>query len=122
MKKIIGIKLLVIALILTSLTTDSLAQTRIRFAKGRSAASVKGTLAPGGSRQYAINLRAEQTVIVNVSSGNSNVELEVSDVHGKFDGEFSYADVYTDANGDHWIKVRNKGNRSTSYTMTVSAR
>jgi hypothetical protein len=125
MKKLIGIKILTIALILTSLTTNSLAstaETRIRFVKGRSSATVKGTLAPGASRTYALNLRSEQTFIVNITSGNRNVELEVSDVHGKFETDASYANVYTDANGDHWIEVRNKGKRATSYTMTVSAR
>jgi len=42
MKKLFGIKLLAVAVLLASLTTDSLALSRIRFAPGRSSATVRG--------------------------------------------------------------------------------
>lgn len=109
---------------LVTLTTDSLAQTRISFAKGRSAATVRGAVASGGTRQYAINVREGQLMTIQITSGNNKIQLDVDDSGGHLDyyGD-GYAQITTDAGGgDHWITLENQGSRSTSYTMTISVR
>ncbi|HEY0429983.1 MAG TPA: hypothetical protein VGC76_19520 [Pyrinomonadaceae bacterium] len=121
MKKLFGIKLLAAALILTTLSTTLMAQSRIRFARGATSTTLSGTLAAGGSRGYVIRLSEGQTFTVNVSGGNDEISIKVSDVHGAFNEEYGYFETETDANGDHYITIRNNGRRSTRYTMTVSA-
>jgi len=122
MLKKFGFKFVVIAVIALSLVTDSLAaQTRIRFASGATSKTLSGTLAGGGSRSFVIRLAINQEFSVNVSSGNDQISIKVKDVHGPFDEEYGNFETTTDANGDHYITIRNRGRRSTNYTMTVSA-
>ena len=121
MKKLIGIKILAATLIIFSLASDSLAQTRITFARGRTSKTLSGTLAAGGARSYVIRLSIDQTFTVDVSSGNDEISIKVRDVHGSFNEEFGSFETTTDANGDHYITIRNTGRRSTRFTMTVSA-
>lgn len=123
MKKLIGMKILAIALVLTSLATDSLAQTRIRFVRGRSAATVNGSLASGATRQYTLSVSENQSMTIQVTSGNNKIQIDVDDVHGHIDYyEDGYAQLTTDANGDHSITLKNQGGRATTFTMTVSVR
>jgi len=123
MRKIFGIKLLAAALILATLSTNSFAFSRIRFGRGRSSATVAGTLAPGGVTKYVLTAREYQTMTVRLSSGNDNIRFEIADTHGKFDTYYDgYAQIETDANGDHWITLKNRGRYATRFTMTVSVR
>ena len=123
MKKIIGIKILTIALILATLTTNSIAQTRISFGRNRTSATVTGTLASGATREYVLTAKEYQTMTIRLSSGNGEVSFDASDVHGSFgDHDDGYAQFETDANGNHWITLENTGNRSTRYTLTVTIR
>ena len=48
------VRLLAIILIAVSLNTFSFAQTRIKFARGRSAAMIKGTIAGGATREFGL--------------------------------------------------------------------
>jgi hypothetical protein len=121
MKKLIGIKLLAVALILATLTTTLMAQSRLRFGRGATSTSVSGTLAAGGARNYVIRLSEGQTFTINVTSGNDDISIQASDVHGDFNAVDNYFETETDANGDHYITIRNSGRRSTRFTMTVSA-
>ncbi|MGC2235736.1 MAG: hypothetical protein WA584_06220 [Pyrinomonadaceae bacterium] len=123
MKKLIGIKFLAVALILVSLTTDTMAQTRITFGRGRTSATVTGTLGSGSTREYVLTARESQTMTISLSSGNDEVTFDASDVHGSFgEHEDGYAQFDTDANGNHWITLENTGNRATKYTMRVTIR
>jgi hypothetical protein len=121
MRKLIGIKILAAFLVVMFLTTDSLAQTRIRFSRGNTSATLSGVLAAGASRGYVIRLSSGQTFTVNVSSGNEEISIKVRDVHGSFNEEYGSFETETDANGDHYITLKNNGRRSTRFTMTVSA-
>ena len=121
MKKIIGLELLALALILTTLTTDLMAATRISFSRGATSKTLSGSVAPGGARTYVIRLGEGQTFSINVRSNNGEVSVQARDIHGNFDEEYSYFETETDASGDHYITVRNNGRRATRYTMTVSA-
>ena len=122
MKKLIGIKILAIALILATLTTDTMAQTRIRFARGRTSATMSGTLPSGSTRAYVLSVRRGQTMTVNVTSGNNNIQIDVDDVDGHIEYGDGYSQIYTKNNGDHWVTLENQGSRITKYTMTVTVR
>lgn len=123
MKKYIGIKLLAVALLLTTLASDTMAATRIRFARGRSSATVTGTIPAGGVREYVLTAQEYQTMTVRLSSNNGDVTFDASDIHGSFgEHEQGYAQFETDANGNHWITLENAGDYSTRYTLTVSVR
>lgn len=123
MKKIIGIKLLTIALILTVLATDSLAQTRIKFARGRSAATLSGSISSGGVREFVINVRSGQTMTIQVTSGNNKIDLEVTGRNGHLGwGDNGFAEVEINDNGDHYIALKNSGRAATRYSMTVTVR
>ena len=122
MLKKFGIKFVVIAAIALSLVTDSMAQTRLRFASGGTSKTVSGTLGAKASRKYVIRLSEGQTFTVSVSANNGDVSIRAADVHGAFEEEFGGTfEVETDATGDHYITLKNNGSRSTRYTMTVSA-
>ena len=123
MRKFFGIKLFAVALILTTLATNSFALSRIRFAPGRSSATVAGVLGAGEVTKYVLTAREYQTMTVEVKSGNDDIRFSIADVHGLFDNyDNGYAEVETDANGNHWITLRNRGRYATRYTMTVRVR
>ena len=114
MLKKLGVKILVLMMMGIILTTDSLAQTRIRFGKGKSSASVSGTLAPGATRRYVLGARSGQTLTATVSCGNGKCDFTQGEYH-----DTSYSQ-YVDSNGDVVIGIDNHGSRSTNFTMTVS--
>ena len=123
--KHIGIKLALIALILTALTTDSPAQspTRVKFAKGRSAATLTGSLAPDAVREYVLGVSAGQTMTVQVTSGNNKIDLEITGRSGHLEwGDNGYAQVEINENGDHYVTVKNSGGKMTKFSMTVTVR
>ena len=114
MLKKLGVKMLVLAMIGLMAANDALAQTRIRFGRGRSSASVSGTMAAGGSRVYVLGARRGQTLNATLSCGNGNCDFGEGEQH-----DTSYSE-YVDRNGDVYITLHNHGRRSTSFTMTVS--
>ena len=123
MRKLFVTKILAVALLLTALTTDSFALSRIRFERGRSSATVAGTLRAGASTKYVLRAREYQTMTVVLRSGNDDVRFDIVDKHGRFEYYYDgYAQVETDANGDHWITLKNQGRGATRYTMTVTVR
>lgn len=123
MIKKFGMKMMLVALILTALTTDSLAQQRVRFAKGRSAATLTGALAPDATREYVLGVSAGQTMTVQVTSGNNKIDLEITGRSGHLEwGDNGYAQVEINENGDHYVTIKNSGSRATKFSMTVTVR
>jgi len=98
------------ALITTIFITDGLAQTRIRFARGRTSATLSGSVGGGGVRRYILAARAGQQLSGNVSSRNGCVKFT----------EGSTSLSFITESGDNWISVTNYCSRPTSFTMTVS--
>jgi hypothetical protein len=94
--------------------SDTLAQTRIRFARGRTSATVRGTLAAGATRGFVLGARRGQNLTATLSCGNGKCDFTQGDYH-----DTSYS-KYVDRNGDVYISIDNHGNRATSFTMTVS--
>jgi hypothetical protein len=123
MLKKIGLKVLIAALIVVSLSSDSLAQTRIRFARGRSAATMSGVIGAGGTRAYVLNVARGQTMTVQVTSGNNRIELDVDGPDGHIEyGDNGYSQIYIDRRGDHTITITNSGRAGTRFSLTVTVR
>lgn len=106
-------KFFVIALIVFSVSSEAFADTRIRFAKGRSSATVSGKIGTGGRVCYVAGARSGQTLTATVSSRSGKVQIFES-------GETSYT-LNVDYSGDQSVCVDNLRG-ATSYTLTVSIR
>jgi hypothetical protein len=107
---------------LSTFSSDAFAAARISFARGRSAATLSGTIPAGATREYVIGVRRNQTMTISVDSGNSQIVIDVDDVNGHLEYGDGFTQIETNANGDHWITLKNEGGRATRYTMTVSVR
>jgi hypothetical protein len=101
---------MVVLVAVTILGSASLAQTRIRFARGRTSASVSSSIGGKSQRKYMLAAREGQTLSANVSSRNGCVVL------GNQETSTSYE---TDA-GDNYIDLFNRCGTATSFTLTVS--
>ena len=108
-------KTLTLALILaiTALSTAAatVADTRIRFARGRTSATVGGTVRTGGRVCYVAGARRGQTLTATLSSRSGKVQIFES-------GDTSYT-LEVEQSGDQSICVDNVGG-ATRYTLTVS--
>jgi len=95
-------------------STDLMAQTRIRFARGRSSATVRGTLAAGATRGYVLRASAGQVLTGVLSSANGKCDFTQGALH---DTQYSQT---VDDDGDVYISIDNHGSRATTYTLTIS--
>ena len=86
------------------------AQTRIRFARGRTSATVSASLSGGATRTYVLGARYGQVLSGNVSSGNGCVIFS--------DGATSMSRITE--SGDNYVSITNRCRRLTRFTMTVS--
>ncbi|HVE59187.1 MAG TPA: hypothetical protein VNB22_20355 [Pyrinomonadaceae bacterium] len=115
MFKKIGVKILVLMMIGVMFTTDSMAQTRVRFAKGRSSATFSGTIRPGSSvRSYVLRAREGQTLTATLSSGNGKCDFTQGDYE-----DTQYSQVIEE-DGDVTFSIDNHGKRATTFTLTIS--
>ena len=103
-------KLAVIGLVISALEFSVDAQTRIRFAKGRTSATASDTLGGNATRTYSLGARSGQTLSGNVSSRNGCVEFTEGDTSTSF----------ITLNGNNYISITNNCNRGTGFTLTVS--
>lgn len=86
------------------------AQTRVKFAKGRTSATVSGSAAAYGNRTYVLGARYGQYLSANVSSRSDCV---------KFNNGATSTSFVT-RNGDNYLYLSNRCGRSVSFTLTVS--
>lgn len=104
-------KALVLMLMWIVSSSDALAQTtRIRFARGRTSATVSGSVAGNTFRDYVLSARRGQQLSANVSSRNNCVIFS----------QGSTGIGFTTDSGDNYINLNNTCGRTASYTMTVS--
>jgi hypothetical protein len=103
-------KAFTLILVLVVSSSDIFAQTRIRFARGSTSASVSGTLYGGDTRTYVLSARSGQYLSANVSSRNGCVTFQ--------NGATSAS--YTTISGNNRLYVGNGCGRQTSFTLTVS--
>lgn len=109
MKKV-TIKIFILIWVLAVSTTDLSAQTRIRFARGRTSATVTGSLVGGDERGYVLSARSGQYLSANVSSRNGCVVL----------GNGTTSLSFTTSSGNNYVYVSNGCGGTTSYNLTVS--
>lgn len=99
-------------------TADLTAQSRIRFRRGSSSATVSGRIgvnrgvAGANYRTYVVRAGAGQTISATLSSGNGKVAFAENDLT-------SYT-TETDSSRDYELHIYNGGANSTTYTLTVS--
>src|SRR5688572_9218855 len=106
-------KLFAITAIAVFSNIAAFADTRIRFAKGRTSATVTGRLSRGGRVCYFAGARAGQQFNVTVSSRSGRVMIFES-------GQTSY-NYEVEQSGDQSICVDNLAG-ATAYSLTVSIR
>lgn len=113
MVKRIGVQVVAVLLTLIVASSESLAQKRISFRKGTSAATVRGRISANGYTEYLINGRAGQVMTIKITSGNGAVTVNAGSASGKdFSLEMS--------GGDHLLSIVNTAAGATNYTLTVS--
>ena len=109
-----GLKVALMILVIVSMASDSIAQTNIKFARGRNSATIKGSISKNGDLRYTVRGKAGQVITVSVRSGNNYVFAGVEGVgQGRMvTGKLPYDSSYI-------IELSNGGN-ATNYTMTVT--
>lgn len=90
---------------------DAFGQTRIRFAKGRYSATVSGRLAYNYFKEYVVNAREGQYLMVSVKSGTGLVV-----VANNYETLYT-RDIYE--SGDYTFQIVNTGS-ATWFRMTVT--
>ena len=86
------------------------AQTRIRFARGRTSATVSGDIKANATRSYVLGAKSGQYLSGNVSSKNGCVKFA--------EGTTSLG--FTTESGDNIISITNTCRTATTFTLTVS--
>lgn len=109
MKKL-SVKFLILFLILIVSSADLLAQTRIRFARGRTSATVSGQIGGSIDRSFVLGARYGQVLSANVSSRNGCV---------KFNNGATSISYITNA-GDNFLYIINSCRNVTNFSITVS--
>jgi hypothetical protein len=99
--------------------TDSAAfsQTRVRFARGRTSATLSGTLSGDGSRSYVLGASRGQTMTVRVSSGSGRVWV---DIGGNDMGKGTSVELRS--TDDYIITVHNETGSATKYSLYIGIR
>ena len=91
-------------------TVEASAQTRIRFARGRTSASVTGSLSRGVTQKFVLGAKDGQYLSGNVSSKTGCV---------KFVGG-STATNFMTVGGSNYVSVTNSCREKTSFILTIS--
>src|SRR5690606_11469167 len=106
-------KAAVAALLVSAAAVNTFADIRIRFAKGRTSATVTGKVAEGGRICYVAGARRGQLLTATVSSNTGKVRIFES-------GETAYSSE-VEISGDQSVCVDNLSKAAT-YRLTVSIR
>lgn len=110
------VKIFAVLMIMGMLDSAAFSQTRIRFARGSSSATVSGSLYSGATRSYILGARRGQTMTVRVkSAGNVSVDIGGNDF-GRGDT------IELRSTDDYIITVHNDGSRTAKYSLYVSIR
>lgn len=102
----------IVLLLMIASVSELFAQTRIRFARGRTSTSVSGTIGNIGERDFVLRASAGQYLSANVSSSGGCIKFST----------ISTSQAYPTDSGDNWLKLMNMCRRPASFTMTVSIR
>ena len=107
-------KAFAIVMVIGLLSSSAFSQTRIRFARGASSATVTGNLSPGYVRSYVVGARAGQMLTVRVrSAGNVWLDIGGNDVGEQITIELNSTD-------DYIITVHNDDDHAARYSLYVA--
>lgn len=113
-------KLFVQFVLLTTISlmtsVELFAQTRIRFARGRSSTTVSGTIPAKSNRYFVVGARSGQYAVVALNTTRLQVFAS-----GTPKGESGGTSFDTNS-GDNEFGIYNPTNQAIRYTMTVSIR
>lgn len=113
-------KLLVHFVLITTISlmtsVELYAQTRIRFARGRSSTTITGTIPAKSNRYFVVSARGGQYAVVSLNTNRLQVFAS-----GTPKGESGGTSFETDS-GDNEFGIYNPTNSAIRYTMTVSIR
>lgn len=101
------------AILVSATAVNTFADIRIRFAKGRTSATVSGKVARGGRICYVAGARRGQSLTATITSNTRRVRIFES-------GETAYT-YEIEVTGDQSVCVDNLG-RAATYRLTVSIR
>ena len=116
MIKKISIYMVLLVTVFLMTSVELFAQSRIRFAKGRTTATVSGTIPAKSDKFFLVGARYGQIARVSVSPRSLQI---YSDAAPK--GESGRSDFET-RSGDNEFGLYNPTNRAVRYTMTISIR
>ncbi len=116
MLKKLSIQIVLLMTISLMTSVDLYAQTRIRFARGKSSATVSGNVGSGGSRSYILGAKRGQTMTVRVSSNNGQVSVDIGG------NDVGTGDTIELRSTDDYIITINNNGGSTRYSLYVSIR
>jgi hypothetical protein len=114
MLKKLALKFSILALAVFMTASDLTAQTRIRFRRGSSSATITGTLAAGATKGFVLRAMQGQILTGTLSSTNGKADFTQGNLH---DTQYSQT---VEENGDVYISIDNHGNRATRFTLTIS--
>ena len=106
-----AVKLFAVTMLIFMAYSDGFGDIRIRFARNRTSATMRGSVRAGGVVCYVANARRGQTMTATLSSSSGRARIQES-------GDTSFTNSI-ERSGDHSICVDNNG-RATAYTLTVS--
>ena len=118
---------MILAFGLTGITSADGVRKRLRFAKGKSSATVSNSVIRGESDTYIVGAREGQTMNVRITSLENNAVFQIIDANGDYlpnAGEGDDATRWTGdlpAKGDNQIIVGGTRGNAT-YKLTVSIR
>jgi hypothetical protein len=118
MKNKIWFCLLIIWLFSASLLAQN--ATRVKFAKGKSAATVSGTIGKMKSKCFVLSTREGQQISAYVKSKSGKVQFPLYFGASPYKGGTSYEWVTND--GDSEVCIENLSKISTTFTITISVR
>lgn len=115
--KTLIVKSFVVLLIIGTMDSAVFSQTRIRFARGKTSATVSGNLSSYASRSYVLGASEGQTMTVRVSSTSGRVWV---DIGGNDVGKGTTIELRS--TDDYIITVHNELGSATKFSLYVSIR
>lgn len=126
MKILVTIFLTALVLALTSITSADGIRKRLKFAKGKSSATVSGAVVRGDRDTYTLGAKSGQAMSVKITSVEKNAVFQIQDADGNF---LAGADEGDDAmnwsgelpsTGNYKIIVGGtRGNATYKLTVTI---
>lgn len=96
--------------VIAAFAAEAYAQTRIRFARGRTSTTVSGQISGYGSRSFVLGARYGQLLSANVSSRNGCVTF----------GNRATSTSFVTRNGNNFLYLRNGCRGGSRFSVTVS--